>query len=36
LEKSEVSVREMKGQTVKMETVTLDGTGRYNLTHFVY
>jgi hypothetical protein len=31
-----VSVRKMKALTVEMETVTLIGTGRYNLTCFVY
>jgi hypothetical protein len=30
------SVRKMKAMTVKMERVTLIGTGRYNLTNFVY
>jgi hypothetical protein len=30
------SLREMKGLTVKMETVTLIGKGRQNLTWFVY
>jgi hypothetical protein len=30
-----VSVREMEGLTVKMETVTLIGKGRKNLTCFV-
>ena len=32
----EVSVRKMKAQTVKMETLTLNGKGRKNLTYFVY
>jgi hypothetical protein len=32
----EASVRRMKALTTKMETVTLIGTGRYNLTYFVY
>jgi hypothetical protein len=27
---------EVKALTVEMETVTLIGTGRWNLTHFVY
>jgi hypothetical protein len=31
-----VSVRKMKTLTVKMETVTLIGKGRYNLTRFMY
>jgi hypothetical protein len=31
-----VSVRKMKALTVKMETVTLIGKGRENLTCFVY
>ena len=31
-----VSVREMKALTVKMETVTLIGEVRENVTHFVY
>ena len=31
-----VSVRKMKAHFVKMETVTLFGKGRQNLTHFVY
>ena len=31
-----VSVRKVKALTVKMETVVLSGTGRYNLTCFVY
>jgi hypothetical protein len=31
-----VNVREMKVLTVKMETVTLNGKGRKNLTCFVY
>jgi hypothetical protein len=31
-----VSVRTMKAPTVKMETVTLNGEGRQNLTCFVY
>jgi len=31
-----VSVREMNTLTVKMETVTPTGKGRYNLTYFVY
>jgi hypothetical protein len=31
-----VSVRKMKAMTVKMETVTLIGKGRSNLTCFVY
>jgi hypothetical protein len=31
-----VSVRKMKTLTVKMETVTLFGKGRYNPTCFVY
>jgi len=31
-----VSVRKMKALTVKMETVTVIGKGRYNLTCFVY
>jgi hypothetical protein len=31
-----VSVRKMKALTVKMETVTLIGKGRWNLTCFVY
>jgi hypothetical protein len=30
------SVREMKALTVKMETVTLIGKGRLNLTCFVF
>jgi hypothetical protein len=29
-------MRQMKGMTVKMETVTLTGKGRYNPTCFVY
>jgi hypothetical protein len=29
-------VRKLKALTVKMETVTLIGKGRYNLTCFVY
>ena len=33
---SEVSVREMKRQTVKMETVTLIGKCRENVTYCVY
>jgi hypothetical protein len=32
----EVSVRKMKALPVKMETVTLIGKGRWNLTCFVY
>jgi len=31
-----VSVGKMKAVTVRMETVTLTGKGRYNLTRFVY
>jgi hypothetical protein len=31
-----VNVKKMKALTVKMETVTLFGKGRYNLTCFVY
>jgi len=31
-----VSVRKMKALTVKMETVTLIGKGRWNLMCFVY
>ena len=31
-----VSVRKMKALTVKMETVTLIGKGRQNVTCFVY
>ena len=31
-----VSVRKMKGLTVKIETVTLIGKGRYDVTCFVY
>jgi hypothetical protein len=31
-----VSVRKMKTLTVKMETVTLAGKGRWNWTCFVY
>jgi len=31
-----VSVRQMKAQTVKMETVTLTREGTQNVTHFVY
>jgi hypothetical protein len=31
-----VSVRKMKAMTMKMETVTLFGKGRLNLTCFVY
>ena len=31
-----VGVRKVKALTVKMETVTLIGTGKYNLTCFVY
>jgi hypothetical protein len=31
-----VSVTKMKAVTVKMETVTLIGKGRRNLTHSVY
>jgi hypothetical protein len=31
-----VSVREMKTLTVQMETVTLTGKGRYNLTCCVH
>jgi len=31
-----VSVRKMKGLTVKTETVTLIGKGRYDVTCFVY
>ena len=31
-----VSVRKVKALTVKMETVTVIGTRRYNLTCFVY
>jgi hypothetical protein len=31
-----VSVRKMKALTVNMETVTLTGTGRWNMTCFVY
>jgi hypothetical protein len=30
-----VSLRKMKALTVKMETRTWTGKGRYNLTHFV-
>ena len=30
------NVRKMKALTVKMETVTLIGKGRKNLTYFVY
>ena len=33
---SSVCVRKMKALTVKMETVTLVGKGRYNLTYLVY
>jgi hypothetical protein len=31
-----VSVRKMRALPVKMETVTLIGKGRWNLTSFVY
>jgi hypothetical protein len=31
-----MSVRKIEALTVKMETVTLIGKGRYNLTCFVY
>jgi len=30
-----VSVRKMKAVTVRMETMTLTGKGRYNLTRFM-
>ena len=31
-----VSMRKIKALTIKMETGTRTGKGRYNLTHFVY
>jgi hypothetical protein len=31
-----MSMRKMKALTVKMETVTLTGKGRYDLTCFIY